>query len=111
MSGVIMKSLSMTVMLLVLGFLPRQVQPCNGSGPQSSERIKKHDEVLKWEEQERMSRAEEKNKSETDGLFCQQKKNRTRFDQEPLGPSIYKEERILRLMEAEEAQTGSGKAH
>ena len=94
-----MRSLSMTVMLLVLWFLPRQVQPCNGSGPRSSERIKKHDKVLKQEEQERMSRVEEKNKSETEGLFHQQKKNRTRLDQEPLGPLIYKEERILGLIE------------
>ena len=103
--------LSITVILLVLGLSLKQVQPGNGSTQRSSERIKKHDKVLKWEEQERMLRLEEKKKSETEGLFRQQKKNRTRFTQEPLGSSIYKEERILRLMEEEEAPTGSGKAH
>ena len=96
--------------ILVLGLLPRQVQPCNGSGSQSSARINKHEEVLKQEEQERMMRAEEKNKSETKDILHQQKKNRRGFNQEPLGPSIYKEERILRLMEEEEAPSGSGKA-
>ena len=94
-----MRSLSVMMVLLVIGLLPRQVQPCNGSGPQSSARIKKHDKVLKQEEQESVMRGEEKNKTETEEHLRQQKKNRTGYNQEPLRPSIYKEERILKLME------------
>ena len=56
-------------------------------------------------------RAEEKNKTKTEELLCQQKKNRTGYNQEPLEPSIYEEERILKLMEEGESLLGPGKAH
>ena len=94
----------------MIGFLPRQVQPYNWSGSLSSARIRKHDKVLKQEEQERVSRVEEKKKTKSEELLHQQKKNRGGFDQELLGPSINKEERILRLME-EEAPSRSETSH
>ena len=96
-----MKSLLMIVMLLVFGFLPKQAQPCNGPGHWSAEWITKHDEVQKSEKQERMLRVEEGNKTKAGGLFHLQKK-RIKFNQELSGSSIYKEERILRVMEEKE---------
>ena len=44
-----------------------------------------------------MLRVEEANKTEAEGLFHLQKK-REKFDQELSGSSIYKEERVWRLM-------------
>ena len=58
----------------------------------------------------KMLRAEEENKPEAGGLFHPQKK-RTRFNQELSGSLIYEEERILRLMEEQEAPAGSGKVY
>ena len=55
-----------------------------------------------------MSRVEEANKTEAEGLSHLQKK-RGKFDQELSGSSIYEEERVLRLMEEQEIPVRSGK--
>ena len=107
-----MKNISMMVGLLVLVLLPRQVTPCNSSRSWSSEWIQKHNQILKQEEQERLLRLEEKNKTEAEELLRQiKKKEKQGFKQEPQGPSIYEEERILDLMEEEELPSSTGKKH
>ena len=68
------------------------------------------DEVQEGDEQGKMSRVEEANKTEAEGLSHLQKK-RDKFNQELLGSSIYKEERVLRLMEEQEIPARSGKVY
>ena len=57
-----------------------------------------------------MSVVEKANKTEAEGLSHLQKK-REKFNQEPSGSSIYKEEKVLRFMEEQEIPLGSGKVY
>ena len=54
----------MIIMLLVFGLLPKQAQPCHGSGPQTIEGIMKQDEAQVENKQGKMLRVEEANKAE-----------------------------------------------
>ena len=98
----------MIIMLLVFGLLPKQAQPCHGSGPQTIKGITKQNEAQVENKQGKMLRVEEANKAE--GLSHLQKE-RKEFDQEPSGSSIYEEERVLRFMEEQEIPLGSGKVY
>ena len=66
----------MIVMLLVIGLLPKQAQPCHGSGPQATKGITKQDEAQEEDEQGKMSRVEEANKTEAEGLSHLQKERK-----------------------------------
>ena len=54
-------------MILVIGLLPKQAQPCHGSGPQTIKGITKQDEAQEEDEQGKMSRVEEANNTEAKG--------------------------------------------
>ena len=54
----------MIIMLLVFGLLPKQAQPCHGSGPRTIKGITKQDEAQVENKQGKMSRVEEANKAE-----------------------------------------------
>ena len=94
----------MIIMILVFGLLPKQAQPCHGSGPRTIEGITKQDEAQVEDKQGKMSRVEEANK--TEGLSHLQKE-RKEFDQEPSGSSIYEEERVLRFHSDQEKSIDS----
>ena len=57
-----------------------------------------------------MLRVEEANKTEVEGLSHLQEEERE-FNKKPSGLSIYKEEKVLRLMEEQEIQLESGKVY
>ena len=100
----------MVIVLLLFGFLPRQAQACNGSGPQTAEWIPKQNKVQEGDKQEKMSRVEEANKTEEKEL-SHLKKNGGMSGQGSSGLSIYEEERVLRLMEEQEVPAGSRKVY
>ena len=93
----------MIIMILVFGLLPKQAQPCHGSGPQTIEGITKRDKAQVEDKQGKMS-------NKTEGL-SHLKEERKKFDQKPSGLSIYEEERVLKFMEEQEIPLGSGKVY
>ena len=98
----------MIIMILVFGLLPKQAQPCHGSGPQTIEVITKQDKAQVEDKQGKMSKVEEANK--TEGLSHLQEE-RKKFDQELSGLSIYEEERVLKFMEEQEIPLESGEVY
>ena len=59
----------MIIVILGAGLLPKQGQPCHGSGPQTVEEITKQDKARKKEKQEKVLRVKEANKTEEEKLF------------------------------------------
>ena len=78
-------------MILGAGLLPKQAQPCHGSGSQPVKEITKQDKAQKKEKQEKVLRVEEANKTEEEQLSHPQKEEK-KFDKKQSGSSIYKEE-------------------
>ena len=98
----------MIIMILVFGLLPKQAQPCHGSGPRTIEGITKRDEDQVEDKQGKMLKVEEASK--TEGL-SHLKEERKKFNQKPSGLSIYEEERVLKFMEEQEIPIESGEVY
>ena len=93
----------MIIVVLVFGLLPRQTQPCHGSGPQTIEGIAGQGDAQAGDKQGKMA-----NKTEGSSHL---KEERIKFDPKPSGLSIYEEERILKFMEEQEISLESGEVY
>ena len=77
----------MITMILGAGLLAKQAQPCHGIRSQPVKEIRKQDKAQNEEKQGEVSRVEEGNKTEVEGLSYLQKEERE-FDSKPSGLSI-----------------------
>ena len=104
-----MRNLLVIIVMLGAGLLPKQAQPCHGSGSWPVDKVVKQDNAQIKEKQEKVLRAGEVIKTEEENLSHPQKEGR-KFGQSPSGLSSYKED-VLKLMEEQEILPSSGKVY